>query len=123
MVHIALDIALHLVVLFLYIQHRQNPNSALSQYLWGRVGPRTDTRNMSSTEIYGAARFFLCSGFYALGLSLASFYLLNLGSRASNRLLPLRYFLFILPVFFMLMGFVGAAFLFIAALYKKDELS
>lgn len=98
---------------------KKHPDSAFNRILWGTIGPRTDVANMTSEEIFGAARFFFVTGGYFLGIIFLSFLLLKL-NEPDNQQEGIRLFLFILPVFFCLMGFIGSLFLFISGLFKKD---
>ena len=69
--------------------------------------------------IVGVLGFFFVAGGYFLGIIFLSFLLLGL-NESDNQQEGIRWFLFILPIFFCLMGFIGGLFLFISGLFKKD---
>jgi hypothetical protein len=105
------------VPLALLIYVKSNPNSRLSKVLKASMSPRTDVKNMTSSEIFAASRFFFVAGGYFFGISFLSFYLSGMADKTPT---AFAIYLFMLPVFFCLMGFVGGCILGICGLFKKE---
>ena len=112
---------LHVLPIAIMVLVKSNPGSRFSRLMMVRVGPRTDTKDMTEQEIYASARFFLVAGVYFTIIAFSIVKYLHIFEAHESKFQGILIFFFIVAVFFSLMGGIGSIFLFISAQFRRGN--
>ena len=112
---------LHLLALALGYLSKSRPNSKATRWLFGSVGPRTDTKDMTEPELFGASRYFITNAAYFALIFIAIIKYANPFASPAPAHVGLLLFFLYLSMFLSLLGMLGFIACFSAGMMRRQS--